>query len=317
MRAVRFHRFGDPTVLQIDQLERPQPQGDQVLLKVHGSSINYSDLGLRRGELKVVSFWRLPLTPGFDVAGEIVACGPEVTAFMPGDKVYALLGLQAGGFAEYVCVSQEKLGKTPQTISLLEAAAVPLAGLTALQALRGKAHLHLREGQHVLVNGASGGVGSFAVQIAKAYHCRVTAVAGEGKLDYVRQLGADQVLDYKQVDFTQQPEQWDVVFDAAGNRDFSEVRRVLPPEGVMVSTRTSPQGVLASVTSAVGSGPGFSFLMTNDRGQDLDFLSTMIDKGQVRVPVDRVFTMEEAVAAHQYAEGKEAKGKVVVSFTKD
>jgi NADPH:quinone reductase-like Zn-dependent oxidoreductase len=313
MRAIRFHRFGDPSVLQLDSLETPQPKGDEVLLRVHGSSINYSDLGLRRGELKMVSFWRMPLTPGFDVAGEVVACGPEVTAFLPGDGVYALLGLQAGGLAEYVCVAQEKLGKAPQTLSLVEAAAVPLAGLTALQGLRGKAGLHNRAGQRVLINGASGGVGAFAVQLAKFFKCHVTGVAGAGKRDFVRELGADEALDYHEVDFTKLSAQWDVVFDAAGKREFGEVRPVLRPGGVMVSTRTSPQGVLASVTTAVTDGPGFSFLITKERGQDLDFLAGLIDRGQLRVPIDRIFALTEAAEAHRYAEGKAAQGKVVIA----
>ena len=315
MRAVRFHRFGDPGVLRVDSVETPQPKGDEVLLKVHGSSINYSDVGLRRGELKLVSFWRLPLTPGFDVAGEVVACGPEVTAFLPGDRVYALLGLQAGGLAEYVCVAQEKLGNAPQTLSLFDAAAVPLAGLTALQGLRGKAGLHAREGQRVLVNGASGGVGAFAVQFAKFFKCHVTAVAGTGKLDFVRGLGADEALDYHQADFTRLSTQWDVVFDAAGKREFGEVRPVLRPGGVMVSTRTSPQGVLASVTTAVTDGPDFSFLITKERGQDLNFLAGMIDRGQLRVPVDRVFHLAEAADAHRYFESNATQGKVVIAVS--
>jgi NADPH:quinone reductase-like Zn-dependent oxidoreductase len=303
-------------VLRVEELPRPVPTGDQCLVRVHAASINFADIGMRRGDLRATSFWRLPVIPGYDVAGEVVECGPAVSAFLPGDRVHALIGLRAGGTAEYVCIEQSRLALVPRSISLTEAAAVPLAGLTALQALRSKANV--RSGQRVLVHGATGGVGSFAVQIARILGCHVTGVGSGDKLDLVRTLGAHEVIDYKLEDFTRRRERWDVVFDAAGNRRFEDVRPVLWASGKMVSSRVHPREALATVRGLLGSsGPGFTFLITSERGQDLSLLARWIDGGELKVPVDRVFPLSEIQAAHRYAEEGRARGKVVVRLVDD
>jgi NADPH:quinone reductase-like Zn-dependent oxidoreductase len=311
MRAARYHEFGDPSVLRVEEIPRPVPTGDQCLVRVHATSLNFADIGTRRGDLRATSFWRLPMIPGYDVSGEVVECGPSVSAFLPGDQVHALIGLRAGGTAEYVCIEQSRLALVPRSISLTEAAAVPLAGLTALQALRSKANV--RPGQRVLVNGATGGVGSFAVQIARLLGCHVTGVGSGDKLDLVRELGAHEVIDYKQEDFTRSRERWDVVFDAAGNRRFEEVRPVLGSSGRMVSSRVHPREALATVKGLLGSSaPRFTFLITSERGQDLSLLARWIDGGELKVPVDRVFPLAEVQDAHRYAEQGRVRGKVVV-----
>ncbi len=311
MLAARYHEFGEPSVLRVEEVPRPVPTGTQCLVRVRATSINFADLGMRRGAMRATSFWRLPMIPGYDVAGEVVECGPSVSAFVPGERVYALIGLRAGGTAEYACLEQSQLARVPHKVGLTEAAAVPLAGLTALQALRSKANV--RRGQRVLVNGATGGVGSFAVQIARILGCHVTGVGSGDKLDLVRALGAHEVIDYKREDFTRVSERWDVVFDAAGNRHFDEVRRVLGDNGVMVSSRIQPRDAGAAVKSLLrASGPRFSFIITADRGQDLALLTRWVDEGELRVPVDRVFSLQEIQAAHQYAEEGRARGKVVV-----
>jgi len=312
MRAVRFHTYGDPSVLQVDDVPQPQPKGDEVLVRVHGSSLNNADVGARSGFSRFIHSRNMPMIPGYDIAGEVVGCGPTVTAFVPGDRVFALTGLSASGQAEYVCIAQSKLARAPQQISLTEAAAVPLAGLTALQALRGKAHLQV--GQRVLINGATGGVGSFGVQIAKALGCTVTAVCSGTKRDVAVTLGADDVIDYKQADFTTGSQRWDVVFDAAGNRSFRDVWRVLTPRGVMVTPRGVPNNLLPAVLGAVGIGPRYTFLITKASGQDLALLANLIDGGKIKPFVDRTFSIDQIQDAHRYFEAGKTRGKVVVEI---
>lgn len=315
MRAVRFHNYGDPSVLRIEEVPQPTPKADELLIRVHGSSLNMADIGGRSGQARLIHARRLPTTPGYDIAGEVVAVGATVTAFMPGERVYALTGLTAGGQAEYICVAQAKVGRAPMRISLTEAAAVPLAGLTALQALRGKAHM--QAGQRVLINGATGGVGSFAVQIAKAWDCYVTAVCSGAKRDVALELGADEVIDYTQDDFTQHGQRWDIVFDAAGNRTFGEVRRTLTREGVMVASRPRPQGILPPTLGQLGIGPRYTFLITKSSGPDLALLSQLIDQGKLRPVIDQTFPLDEIQAAHRYFEAGQTRGKVVVQIRGD
>lgn len=312
MRAVRFHAYGDPSVLRVEDVPQPQPKRDEVLIRVHASSLNNADVGARSGFSRIIHARRMPMIPGYDIAGEVVACGPTVTAFVPGDRVFALTGLSAGGQAEYICVTQSKLARTPQHISLTEAAAVPLAGLTALQALRGKAHL--QRGQRVLVTGAAGGVGSFGVQIAKALGCTVTAVCRGSKRDAVTAIGADEVIDYQQEDFTQRPQRWDVVFDAAGTWSFRDVWRVLAPNGVMVAPRGVPGDLLPAALGAAGIGPRYTFLITQSSGQDLALLANLIDQGKINPLVDRAFSIDQIQDAHRYFEEGKTRGKVVVEI---
>jgi NADPH:quinone reductase-like Zn-dependent oxidoreductase len=313
MRAVRFHSFGDPSVLRVEDVPQPTPKPDEVLIRVHASSINNADTGARSGHSRIIHARHMPMIPGYDVAGEVVACGAAVTAFVPGERVFALTGLRAGGQAEYCCLPQSQFARMPQHISWTEAAAVPLAGLTALQALRGKAHL--QAGQRVLINGAAGGVGSFAVQIAKALGCHVTGVCSGAKRDLVAGLGADQVIDYKTDDFATSAQRWDVVFDAAGNRSFRDVWRVLLPRGVMVAARAQPTLALPVVLGAFGIAPRYTFLITRSSGQDLALLTHWIDQGAIRPAVDRVFAMDAIHEAHRYFEAGKTQGKVVVQVS--
>ncbi len=313
MRAVRFHSFGDPSVLRVEDVPQPTPKPEEVLVRVHASSINNADTGARSGHSRIIHARHMPMIPGYDVAGEVVECGAAVTTFVPGERVFALTGLRAGGQAEYCCLPQQQFARTPKHISLTQAAAVPLAGLTALQALRGKAHL--QRGQRVLINGAAGGVGSFAVQIAKALGCHVTGVCSGPKRDLMEKLGADQVIDYQTDDFTTSAQRWDVVFDAAGNRSFRDVWRVLMPTGVMVAARVLPTLALPAVLGAFGIGPRSTFLITKSSGQDLALLSQLIDQGSIRPAVDQVFALDAIGEAHHYFEAGKTQGKVVIQVS--
>ena len=310
MRAVRFHTFGDPAVLRVDDVAQPAPHDTDVLIRATAASVNRADLGARQGHGGPIHVRRLPMIPGYDLAGEVAACGRKVTAFLPGDRVFALVGLQAGTTAEYVAVSQAKVARAPQHIPLVEAAAVPLAGLTALQGLRRMARL--QSGQRVLIIGAAGGVGSFAVQLAKVLQCHVTAVCRAAKAERVASLGADEVIDSAGDAFLHRHQTWHVVLDASGRHEYAAVRRVLTSGGVMVGTRASTRSLLAGTRTALGAGPRFRFFITRADGHDLQFLAHLIDQGKLRPLIDRIFPMEEIQDAHRRAESGEVCGKVVV-----
>ncbi len=301
-------------MLQVDEVPWPHPADDQVLLRVHASSINGTDLGLRRGEGPFRLIVRRPFTVGLDVAGEVVRVGRRVSAFEVGQRVYALIGHSGGGAAEYVNVNAARLALAPSSVGWAEAAAVPLAGLTALQALREGAGPNLRPGARVLIYGASGGIGAFGVQLAKHFGAVVTGVARLEKLDFVRGLGADAVLDTRDSASAWQGEPWDVVFDTPPALKFADVKPHLGQAGVYVSTRpipTSPSdlgGLLART------GPRFASVMTKERSQDLTYLARLIDDGALRVPLDCTFALSDIVAAHRYAEGPAVRGKVVVTM---
>ncbi len=312
MRAAMFSAYGDPSVLRVAEAPRPVPRPTELLIKVSGSSINPADIGGRHGLLRLVHARRLPHIPGYDVAGEIVACGAAVTAFAPGERVFALVGLNGGGHAEYVCVEQRKLARLPQRLALADAGVVPLAGLTALQALRGRAHI--ARGQRVLITGATGGVGSFAVQIAKYFGCHVTAVCRGEAREVALGLGADEVLDYRQGSFTRSGERWDIVLDAAGAYDFREVRPILRAAGMMVTPRPTPASIVPGLLRRFGRGPRYSGLITGASGQDLAFLSLLLEQGDLRPLLDRQFPLDQIGDAHRYFEAGGIQGKVAVQI---
>lgn len=310
MRAVRFHEYGLPSVLRVEDVARPQPKASEVCVRVVGSSLNAADIGGRTGSVRLIHARTLPHTPGYDVAGTIEACGEAVTAFVPGEAVFAMTGLNAGGHAEYVCLAQEKVARAPERVSLAAAGTVPLAGLTALQGLRAKGHI--QAGQRVLVNGATGGVGMFAVQLAKIFGCHVTAVCRGDKAADALALGADEVIDYTRDDFAKLAESWDVVFDAAGNRMLRDVQAVLNPHGVMVVTRPAAQDLVASVPFLPGTRPRYTFLITKASGHDLSLLARLIDRGELKPLIDRTFTIDQIQEAHLYYERGGARGKIAV-----
>jgi NADPH:quinone reductase-like Zn-dependent oxidoreductase len=313
VRAVRFSGTGGPSVLRVEDVPDPgAPTGDRILVRVAASSINGTDLGIR-GHGAPPVFGRVTGL-GFDVVGEVEACGPEVTAFAPGDRVAALVGHSGGGQAERILLRQKRAARVPDGVSTTDAAAVPLAGLSALQALFGRAGLRGRPGARVLVHGASGGIGSFAVQLARTAGAHVTGTASPAKQDHVRELGADEVLGHDEA--LTAGHRYDVVFDTPGRLDFAAARPVLAGDGVLVTTRViSASNVRALALGVVRRrGPRFAFVATAARSADLAHLLELVRAGVLRVPVDRVLPMAEIVEAHRYAEGREVRGKVVVTI---
>jgi len=235
VKAMVYTKYGPPDVLELKEVEKPVPNDDEVLIKVHAASVNPAELHLLRADPFFARFYAGLLKPkhtilGADISGRVEAVGRNIKQFQLGDEVFGdLSDCGWGGFAQYVCAPENAIALKPVNITFDEAAAVPLTAITALQGLRNKGQI--KPGQKVLINGASGGVGTFAVQIAKSYGTEVTGVCSTRNLDLVRSIGADHVIDYTQVDFTRNGQQYDLIFDAVGNRSVSDYKRALSPNG--------------------------------------------------------------------------------------
>lgn len=312
MRAVGFRRYGPPEVLETLEVARPEPARGEVLIRVAAAGVNPADWALRDGRLRLFARLKLPFVCGSDVAGVIEAVGPGVDGFRPGDAVYAMLPtLSGGGYAEYAAVVGRDVAHAPPELSFAEAAAVPLAALTALQALRDEAGLE--PGEHLLVNGASGGVGTFAVQIARAMGARVTAVASGRNAGLVHDLGAEEFLDYTTEEIGAGAARYDKVFDAAGAVTFGRWRRVLRRGGVAVTVNPARGNPAARALSRLtGRGRRLRSVFVQPSGADLETLGAWISAGSVKPVVDRCYPLEEAAAAHRYSETRRARGKLVL-----
>lgn len=317
MRAVRMHRTGGPDVLQVDDVPDPRaPVRDELVVRTTASSINGTDLGLRRGGMRVATVGRMPFTLGFDLSGTVVRCGPAVTAFAPGDPVVALLDHGGGAQAELVTVRQGRAAAAPTTVDLVTAAGLPLAGLTALQALHRHAHLHLRPaGTRVLVVGATGGIGSFGVQLAALSGAHVTALARRSALPEASALGAHEVL-AREDGLDGHQGRWDVVLDTPGTMTSAAAVDLLRDGGVLVSTRpVSRDALLARVRPRRMPGARrYASVMTSARSQDLARLARLVDTGRLRVAVDSVHALDDAQDAHRRVEASPS-GKVVLRAT--
>ncbi|MCU0493803.1 MAG: NAD(P)-dependent alcohol dehydrogenase [Chloroflexaceae bacterium] len=311
MQAIGFRRYGPADVLEPLTLPRPALAPDAVLVHVAAAGVNPADWRLRDGQFKRVMRLQLPFIPGSDIAGVVSAVGSAVTRFQPGDRVYAMLPLaQGGGYAEYATVPEQQLAAAPATITLAEAAAMPLAGLTALQALRDRARL--RSGEHVLIYGASGGVGTFAVQIAKAFGARVTAVCSGRNATLVRGLGADAVRDYTQEDVAAGAERYDLVFDTVYRHKFRAWKGALTQQGRLVTVNPLLEnGTIGWLAERIAGYP-VTGLVVRPGGADLAELAKLISTGQVRPVIERTFTLAEASLAQQHSATERTRGKLVL-----
>lgn len=318
MRAATIDGYGGSDRLRVRDLPDPGPPGPgQVLLRVRAASVNPLDWKIRKGSLRLVMPAKFPLILGYDVAGEVVEVGPEVTRFQPGDPVFGIVDVirQGGSCAELTLARDSALSAKPETLSFEEAAALPMAGLTALQALRDKGELSA--GERVLVNGAAGGVGHFAVQIAFALGAHVTAVTSRGNLDFVRGLGAREVIDYEEEDFAGRDETWDVVFDAVTSHRYPDCEPVLSPDGgIYVATLGGPRLMiwigLTSLGGLFGQGRRARLVMVKHRADDLAFLARLVSQGRLRPEIQKVVPLEEIREAHDLSESGHVRGKVVV-----
>jgi NADPH:quinone reductase-like Zn-dependent oxidoreductase len=320
MKAVIYTKYGSPDVLQHTKVAQPTPGDYEVLIKVHAASVNAADWHLLRGApfvARLSSGLFRPNHPilGADVAGRVEAVGRSATRFRPGDEVFGDLSAgRLGAFAEYVCAREDALTLKPTAISFEEAAATPMAAVTALQGLRSKGRI--RTGQRVLINGASGGVGTFAVQIAKALGAEVTAVCSTRNLDAARALGADHVIDYTREDFTRNGQRYDLIAAVNGFHSLSDYRRALSPQGSYVMIGGSNAQIfqallLASFFSRAG-GQQMGHLMAKPNGDDLDFVKGLLESGKIRPVIDRCYPLHGVADAIRYVEAGHAQGKVVI-----
>ena len=313
MRSVQYDRYGAADVLLIRSEAIPRPGPGQVLVRVRAAALNPKDVIVRSGGLRIYRILagsRFPKRVGFDWSGEALALGPGVKEVSEGDALYGMInGWSAGACATHALVEVTELAGRPASLSWEEAAAVPLAALTALQALRDVAKLE--RGQRVLVNGASGGVGTFAVQIAKALGARVTAVTSARNADRMREIGADEVLDYAKDDLGLMAGVQEVFFDVFGNRSFAFARPLLARGGTYVSTVPKAHLLRDTVLTALR-GKRARLVSVRSRAADLATLTRWIEAGLVRPIIDRVFPLEEIVAAEELVATRRARGKVVL-----
>lgn len=323
MKAIVQDRYGSSDVLELREVDKPVPAGHEVLVRVHAATVNARDWHVMRGDPYLA---RLALglsrpkakIRGTDFAGRVEAVGKDVKRFHPGDEVY---GEADGAFAEYVCASQDVVDAKPAGLTFEQAAAVPLAGNTALMGLRDQ--VRLQPGQQVLVNGASGGVGTFAVQMAKAFGAEVTGVCSRRNVELVKSLGADCVIDYTSEDFTRNGRRYDVVFDLVGNRSLTELRGALTPAGTLVLSGggVSDGGSLLGPIGLILKGQALSrfvrhrllVLTAKPSSENLAALRELAQSGKVTPVIDRTYPLSEAAEAIRYLEMEHARAKVVIT----
>ena len=323
MKAIVYTEYGPPEVLQLKEVEKPTPKDDEVLVKVHAASANPADWHLMRAEPFLARLENGLLKPkntklGADIAGRVEAIGRNVTQFQVGDEVFGGMSLnELGGFAEYVCAPEELLASKPAKLTFEQAAAVPLAAFTALQGLRDKGQI--QPGQKVLINGASGGVGTFAVQIAKSFGTEVTGVCSTRNLDMVRSIGADHVIDYTKEDFTQNGQRYDLIFDAVGNRSVSDYQRALSPNGICAVAGFTTLSRLFQViflgawVSKTGSKKIGQMETAKPNKKDLIVIKELLETGKIVPVIDRTYPLSETAEAIRYLEEGHAKGKVIIT----
>ena len=318
MKAIVYTRYGSPEVLQFGDVAQPVPAAHEALVRVKAASVNKGDWHLLHGEPFLVrpgAGLRRPKHTilGADVAGVVVAVGSDVTRLRPGDEVFGDLSADGrGGFAEYVAAPAAALALKPANVTFAHAAAVPTAAVTALQGLR--SHGQVQPGERVLINGASGGVGTFAVQIARALGAEVTAVASTRKLEMARKLGADQVIDYTRDDFTQSGARYDVIFDTVGNRTVAEYRQALAPTGRFVTTNFLPALVVLGPWLAMRGGQRMTNMLAKPDRQDLEFIAALMAAGDVVPVIDRCYALDEVADALRYVGAGHASGKVIITM---
>ncbi|VAX33788.1 Bifunctional protein: zinc-containing alcohol dehydrogenase; quinone oxidoreductase (NADPH:quinone reductase); Similar to arginate lyase [hydrothermal vent metagenome] len=314
MKAIVINRYGSAEVLEYKEFPLPQVKPSHLLVRIHATSVNPVDFKIRRGEIRLFTGLINPRVRilGFDVAGEVVEVGKRVKSFRKGDQLYAFLGIRDGGaYAEYTSVPERSVAIKPANMSFEEAAAVPLASLTALQALRDKGKISA--GKKVLINGASGGVGTFAVQIAKASGAVVAGVCSSKNIELVQSLGADSVIDYTKKDFTEDSQTYDIIYDVVANKSFSACKKVLTINGIYITTIPDPKTILQKLLTSVLPGKKAAFIMVKANSNDLDFIKDLIEAGKIKSVIDKTFPLSQVAAAHTYCEAGHSRGKNVIT----
>lgn len=326
MKAIVFTEYGPPDVLHLQEIPKPAPKENEILVRVYATPVNYGDLTARNFAASQFNMpalfylparmafgWNKPKTTilGSELAGQVEAVGKAVTKFKPGDQVFAYVGMRMGANAEYLCIPETgTVALKPANLSYTEAATLPYGAIMASSLLR---KTNLQPGQKVLINGASGGIGSMAVQLAKHLGAEVTGVCGTPRLDFVRSLGADKVVDYTQEDFTQNGETYDVIFDILGKGSFARLKRSLTPNGVYLLASYKMKAVLQMLWTAVTrSGKKVVCGFAEEKVHDLVLVRELAEAGKIKAIIDRSFPLEQTAEAHRYVEAGHKRGHVVV-----
>lgn len=311
MQAITYHKYGSADVLQLEERPRPVVGSGEVLVRIRAAALNPVDCEIRRGMLRPISSFGFPRIPGSDFAGEVVEAGPGVKHLGPGDPVYGMASpLSGGAYAEYIALKKDQLALMPKGITFEEAAAVPLVALTALQALRDLAHI--KAGQEVFIHGGSGGVGTVAIQLAKFFDARVTTSCSYRNTELVRELGADEVIDYTKQDLTKLENKYDIYFDVYGNMPFRRVKHLIRPKGRHVTTIIAPVNFLTAFWTRLRPGKQARVVVVKSKAADLELIREIVEAGQLKPVVDKTYPLADAAAAQKYLETKRASGKVVL-----
>lgn len=331
MKAIVFTEYGSPDVLKIKEVAKPTPKDNEILVNVNAASVNFGDLMARNfGNITLSEFnmpaplylpsrmafgWNKPKVNilGSELAGEVEAVGKDVKKFKVGDQIFAYAGMGMGANAEYVCIPESgSVALKPANLTYEEAATLPYGAVMAVSLL---AKANIQRGQKVLINGASGGIGSMAVQLAKYYGAEVTGVCGTPRLEFVKSLGADKVIDYTKQDFTQNGETYDLIFEILGRSSFSRVRRSLKPDGIYLLSSFKMKALLDMLlTTLTGSKQKVICAFANETPDSLIFVKKLVEEGKIKAIVDKSFPMEQAAEAHRYVESVYKKGNVVITM---
>jgi 2-desacetyl-2-hydroxyethyl bacteriochlorophyllide A dehydrogenase len=315
MKAIVCTKYGSPDVLQLREIEKPIPKDHEILIKVRATSLNQYDLHYITGTPFFIRLIGAGLIKpkhkilGADIAGQVEAVGRSVKQFKPGDEVFGEGSF--GGFAEYVCVPENRFILRPSNLTFEEAAAVPMAALTALQALRDKGKI--RKGHRVLINGASGGVGTFAVQIAKLFGTEVTAVCSTAKMDFVRSMGADHVIDYTREDVTKNGQQYDLIFDIAAYRSILNYKRILKSDGIYVLAGGSMPRIFQLMFISMTGTKNMVLIVAKINQEDLLFIKELLEAGKIKPFIDKRYPLNEVADALWYLKKGHARGKIVIT----
>jgi NADPH:quinone reductase-like Zn-dependent oxidoreductase len=328
MKAIVYTEYGSPDVLRLKEVEKPQPKDSEILVKVFATPVNYGDITARNFANIPPREFNMP-TPlwfpsliafgmrkpknqilGSELAGEVEAVGNEVTKFKVGDQIFAYTGMKMGANAEYLCIPEDgTVGLKPDNMSYEEAAAVPYGGIMALSLLR---KANIQPGQRVLINGASGGIGSLAVQLAKHYEAEVTGVCGAPRLVYVKALGADKAIDYAVEDFTQNGETYDLIFDILGRSSFSRCKGSLTENGIYLLASFKMKQLFQMLRTSIFGKKKVICALASEKQEDLILLKELVEQGKIKTIVDRTYHLEQAAESHKYFERGHKKGHVVI-----
>lgn len=311
MKAVEYDRYGSPEVLKVRDVAVPRIKADEILVCVHAAGVNPKDVFVRKGRFKLLTGSRFPKRIGYDFAGEIIKVGKTVVKYQAGEQVYGMInGWHGGAYAGFVAVKVKEVALMPGKLGFDEAAAVPLAGQTAMQALRDLGGI--KNGDRVCINGSSGGVGIFALQVAKDFGAIVTSICSTRNVRLCEENGADEVVDYTKTAIESTQKRFDIFFDVFGNKSFAKSKHLLTPQGVYITTVPNLINISSRLATIISPGKKARLVWVNSNDKDLALLSEWMEEQRIRPLIDRAYRLEDTIDAHEYIQSKRAKGKVIL-----